>query len=491
MMNLAEYRGKPRCLADYLPWAALVAPGIILNKDGSFQRSAAFRGPDLDSATPAELIGATARLNSALRRLGSGWALFVEAARRQAGDYPDSNFPDPISALVDEERRAQFTGEGAHFESRYYLTLVWLPPADDAARAQNWLYENRNTDISTGADALASFVDRTNRLLALIQSFMPEAEWLGDSETLTYLHSCISTKVQRVRVPDTPAYLDALLPDQSLTGGLEPRLGDMHLRTLSVSGFPSATFPGILDDLNALSIPYRWMTRAICLDKSDATKILTRIRRQWFAKRKSVAAILKEVMTNEASTLIDNDAANKASDADDALQELGADMVSTVYLTVTVTVWDETAIVADSKLRLVEKIIQGRDFTCMTERTNALEAWMGSLPGQLYANVRAFPVSTLNLAHIMPLSAIWAGPMRNDHLDGPPLFIAKTQGSTPFRFSTHVGDVGHSLIIGPTGAGKSVLLALIALQFRRYKGAQVFAFDFGGSIRAAALAMGG
>jgi type IV secretion system protein TrbE len=491
MMNLAEYRGKPKRLADYLPWAALVAPGIILNKDGSFQRSAAFRGPDLDSATPAELIGATARLNSALRRLGSGWALFVEAARGQAGDYPDSNFPDPISALVDEERRAQFTGEGAHFESRYYLTLVWLPPADDAARAQNWLYENRNSDVSTGADALASFVDRTNRLLALIQSFMPEASWLNDSETLTYLHACISTKVQRVRAPETPAYLDALLPDQSLTGGLEPRLGDMHLRTLSVSGFPSATFPGILDDLNALSIPYRWMTRAICLDKADATKILTRIRRQWFAKRKSVAAILKEVMTNEASTLIDNDAANKASDADDALQELGADMVSTVYLTVTVTVWDESAIIADSKLRLVEKIIQGRDFTCMAERTNALEAWMGSLPGQLYGNVRAFPVSTLNLAHIMPLSAIWAGPMRNDHLGGPPLFIAKTQGSTPFRFSTHVGDVGHSLVIGPTGAGKSVLLALIALQFRRYKGAQVFAFDFGGSIRAAALAMGG
>jgi type IV secretion system protein TrbE len=166
-------------------------------------------------------------------------------------------------------------------------------------------------------------------------------------------------------------------------------------------------------------------------------------------------------------------------------------MVSTVYLTVTVTVWDESAIIADSKLRLVEKIIQGRDFTCMAERTNALEAWMGSLPGQLYANVRAFPVSTLNLAHIMPLSAIWAGPLRNDHLDGPPLFIAKTQGSTPFRFSTHVGDVGHSLVIGPTGAGKSVLLALIALQFRRYQGAQVFAFDFGGSIRAAALAMGG
>ena len=122
---------------------------------------------------------------------------------------------------------------------------------------------------------------------------------------------------------------------------------------------------------------------------------------------------------------------------------------------------------------------------------NAIEAWLGSLPGHVYANVRQPPVSTLNLAHMMPLSAVWAGPARDYHFDAPPLFLARTEGSTPFRFSLHVGDVGHTLIIGPTGAGKSVLLALMALQFRRYAGAQIFAFDFGGSIRAAALAMGG
>ncbi|TIV05719.1 MAG: conjugal transfer protein TrbE, partial [Mesorhizobium sp.] len=82
-------------------------------------------------------------------------------------------------------------------------------------------------------------------------------------------------------------------------------------------------------------------------------------------------------------------------------------------------------------------------------------------------------------------------PERDEHFGAPPLLYGKTEGSTPFRFSIHVGDVGHTLVVGPTGAGKSVLLALMALQFRRYEGAQVFAFDFGGSIRAAAIAMGG
>ena len=492
MLNLAEYRKKPKMLADFLPWAALIAPGVVLNKDGSFQRTARFRGPDLDSATPAELVGTTARLNNALRRLGSGWAIFVEARRYPANRYPESSFPDPVSTLVDAERRAQFEQAGAHFESGYYLTFVWLPPSEEASRAEAWLYEGRSRDSGIDArELLNGFVDRTDRVLQLIEGFVPESAWLSDCETLTYLHSTISTRRHRVRVPETPMHLDALLADEPLAGGLEPRLGNAHLRTLTIIGFPTATFPGILDELNRLAFPYRWSTRAICLDKTAATRLLTKIRRQWFAKRKSIMAILKEVMTNETSALLDSDAHNKALDADAALQELGSDAVSSAYVTAMITIWDEDAATADEKLRLAEKVIQGRDFTCIAETVNAVEAWLGSLPGHVYANVRQPPVSTLNLAHMMPLSAVWAGPERDEHLGAPPLFFARTEGSTPFRFSLHVGDVGHTLMVGPTGAGKSVLLALMALQFRRYPRSQVFAFDFGDSIRAAALAMGG
>ena len=491
MLSLREYRNKADRLADFLPWAALVAPGVVLNKDGSFQRTSRFRGPDLDSATPAELVATTARLNSALRRLGSGWSIFVEAVRRPALDYPVCAFPDPASALVERERAAQFAEEGAHFESRYFLTFLWMPPAEDAARAESWLYEGKAEKGVDPRELLEGFADRTDRLLRLFEGFFPEVQWLDDGETLSYLHSCISTRLHDVRVPETPMHLDALLADEPLTGGLEPRLGAAHLRTLTVIGFPSATFPGLLDELNALGFAYRWSTRAIMLDKSDATKLLSKIRRQWFAKRKSVAAILKEVMTNEASVLVDSDAANKAEDADAALQELGADHVGLALVTATVTVWDEEPALAAEKLRLVEKVIQGRDFTCVTEGMNAIEAWLGSLPGHVYGNVRQPPISTLNLAHMMPLSAVWAGLEHDAHFNAPPLFYAKTEGSTPFRFSLHVGDVGHSLVVGPTGAGKSVLLAMMALQFRRYAGSQIFAFDFGGSIRAAALACGG
>ncbi len=289
---------------------------------------------------------------------------------------------------------------------------------------------------------------------------MPEMRALNSAETLTYLHATISTRRHNVALPETPLYLDGLLADTPLTGGLEPKLGDLHLRTLSVIGFPNLSRPGILDALNHQDFAYRWVTRFIALDKTDATKALTKLRRQWFNKRKSITAMLREVMYNQPAQLLDSDADNKVVDADLALQALGGDHVAFGYLTTTITVSDDDRGRAEDKVRAVERIINGLGFTTIREGVNAVEAWLSSLPGHAYANVRQPLVHTLNLAHLMPLSSVWAGPARNIHLDGPPLLVAQTSGSTPFRLATHIGDVGHMLVVGPTGAGKSVLLAL-------------------------------
>jgi len=491
MLHLAEYRQRPALLADWLPWAGLVAPGVVLNKDGSFQRTARLRGPDLDSATQGELIATAARLNNALRRLGSGWALFVDAERRPAADYPHSDFPEPLSWLVDEERRAAFERAGSHYESGYHLTLVYLPPEDSRARAAKLLYENTPTSGVDWRERLTAFVAETDRVFDLLDGVMPEIAWLDDGETMTYLHATISARRYRVGVPEVPFHLDALLADMPLVGGLAPMLGSQHLRVVTVRGFPTSTWPGLLDDLNRLGFAYRWSTRFLCLDKAEAEQELTRLRRQWFAKRKNVVALLRETIFQQESPLVDTDAGNKAMDADVALQELGSDQVAFGYVTATVTVMDADAAAADEKLRRVERTIQGRGFVTIPETLNAVEAWLSSIPGHAYANVRQPSISTLNLAHLMPVSAVWAGPETNTHLDGPPLIVTRTDGDTPFRLVTHIGDVGHTLVVGPTGMGKSVLLATLAMQFRRYRGSRIFAFDMGRSMRATILGLGG
>lgn len=170
---------------------------------------------------------------------------------------------------------------------------------------------------------------------------------------------------------------------------MELRLGDQHLCVHTIIGFPTTTTSGLHDEMNRFAFPYRCSTRVILMDKTDAVRLFTKIRRQWFAKRKSIAAILKKVMTNEQSALVDTDASNKALDADMALHELGTDVAGMAYVTATATVWDADPRMADEKLRLVEKIIHGRDFTAMPETVYAVDTWLGSIPGHAYANLDA------------------------------------------------------------------------------------------------------
>jgi type IV secretion system protein VirB4 len=173
-------------------------------------------------------------------------------------------------------------------------------------------------------------------------------------------------------------YLDAVLADTPLAGGLEPRLGELHLRTLTILGFPNVSRPGILDALNHEDFGYRWVTRFIALDKTDATKALTKLRRQWFNKRKSITALLREVMYNQPAQLLDSDADNKMVDADLALQALGGDHVAFGHLTTTITVTDTDRARVEEKVRAVERIVNGLGFTCIREGMNAVQAWLGS-----------------------------------------------------------------------------------------------------------------
>jgi type IV secretion system protein VirB4 len=213
-------------------------------------------------------------------------------------------------------------------------------------------------------------------------------------------------------------------------------------------------------------------------------------------------ALIKEAVTKEPSLLEDPDATAKTSDADAALAILGGDYASIGYFTPTITLTGPDPDRLADRVREVESAINRAGFVCKVEDVNAVEAWLGSIPGQAYADLRRPLVSSLNLCDMMPMSAIWPGPSRNAHLTSectkrghagaqPPLMFARTAGTTPFRFDLHQGDVGHTMIVGPTGSGKSVLLNTIALQWLRYPEAQVFYFDKGASSRASTLLTGG
>jgi type IV secretion system protein VirB4 len=245
VFTLSEQKKNPDRLSDHLPWAMLVAPGIVFNKNGSFQTTFRFRGPDLDSATEAELVITTAQINNALKRLTGGWAIYADSHRRQDASYPNAEWPDPLTHLLDEERRLRFQGD-RYYDSTRYLTLLYLPPRDVTNRIAEWFYEG-GEDVSTSyGEQLAAFTKTRDDIAHLLAGTLKEIRILSDEETCTYLHACVSPRFHRVNAPAVPMYLDSLLVDTPMTGGFAPKLGDYHIQVLSMGGFPNTSTPGIL-----------------------------------------------------------------------------------------------------------------------------------------------------------------------------------------------------------------------------------------------------
>lgn len=498
LFSLTEHKKHPDRLSDHLPWAMLVAPGIVFNKNGSFQSTFCFRGPDLDSVTDAELVITTAQINNTLKRLTGGWAIYADSHRRRDASYPDTVWPDALTHLLDEERRIRFQGD-RYFDSARYLTLLYLPPSDVTNRVAQWFYEGGEETSSSCGDELAFFTKTRDDIVHLLSGVLKEIRVLSDDELCTYLHACISPRPHAVRAPAIPAYLDSALPDTPLTGGFAPRLGDHHVQVLSIGGFPNTTTPGILDVLNALDFEYRWVTRFIFLDKTDAEKQLRGFWQRWLSARQSFIALIREAVTGTGTAIQNTDALNRAADADAALQELSGDLVAYGYFTQSIVLLDRDLKSLKAKQSILEQAIQGRGFTTLDEieNRNCFDAFLGAIPGNCAHNVRHPLLNTLNLAHLFPLSAVWGGAPRETNLyDAPPLLHTITGGSTPFKLNLNFGDVGHTCIIGPTGAGKSVLLAAIATAFAKYRSpdgawAQVYFFDKERSSRITTLGVGG
>jgi type IV secretory pathway VirB4 component len=422
----------------------------------------------------------------------------VEAQRHVAQHYPCASWPNPAAWLVDVERRENFQRAGARFESSYYLTFVWSPPPTSTKRAEALFYEDpeKGRPNDHAFRYLAEFAKTVAELADIMAGVFAEVRELDDDETLTYLHSTISTNRHPVRCPGTPMYLDAVLPDMAFTPGDVPMLGDSYIPTCTISSFPPSAYPGILDDLNHLALEYRWVTRFIFMDKAEATSELEKYRKGWFQKQKGLGTLIKEQAMKQESAFVDGSALAKSADADSALNVLGDDSVAFGYFTATITVWDKSLEDARRKVQSIKQVIQGRGFAVRNETLNSRDAWLGSHPGNVYANVRRPILHTVNLAHLMPVSAVWAGDTESNHLRqiagvGTSHVSCSTTGDTPFRLNLGVQDVGHTLIIGPTGAGKSTLLSLLALQWLRYPHAKVVIFDKDRSARAATLAVGG
>jgi type IV secretion system protein VirB4 len=453
-----------------------------------------YRGPDLSVASNAEIASVADRLNGAFMRLGSGWTLFIEDARRDARQYPDAQFPSVAARIADMEARSLFESSGLVHDSQYYISLVWMPPADSVSALTNIFFETEGGEPRGTEYEEAYFKRVCTETADLIASAMRECVPLEGEDLLTYLHSTVSTQQHRVAMPDVAANLDAYLPDEAWTPGEISMLGEHCIAMFELRGLPPATPLAMLEELNHVGA-HRWVTRHISLDRDEAEQRLSNRQKLWFQNRKSMSKLAQETATKSESPLLNPIAEDRSKEAEAALRLLGSGQAGFGYFTSTLIFWDRDPEIARRKANEAKKIVQNAGIVALDATLNGLEAWLATIPGHLHANVRRVPISSQNLVRLMPSLSVWSGQPHSNHLAsvcgvGTPL-IRGVAGSTPFDFTPGVDDVLSMFVAGPPGSGKSTLAATIALFMTRYPGAKVILYDIGRSSRAVTMAVGG
>ncbi len=506
MVALKSFRHSGPSFADLVPYAGLVDNGVILLKDGSLMAGWYFAGPDSESSTDAERNEVSRQINAILSRLGSGWMIQVEAVRVPTADYPqqpDCHFPDLVTRAIDAERRAHFQKERGHFESRHALILTWRPPEPRRSGLTRYIYSDTASRSATHADkALDSFLSSIREVeqylanvVSIRRMMTRETSERGRfriaryDELFQFIRFCVTGENHPVRLPEIPMYLDWLVTAE-LQHGLTPLIENRFLGVVAIDGLPSESWPGILNALDLMPLTYRWSSRFVFLDAEEARARLERTRKKWQQK---VRPFFDQLFQTQSRSL-DQDAMLMVAETEDAIAEASSQLVAYGYYTPVIVLFDEDQRSLQEKCEAVRRLIQAEGFGARIETINATDAFLGSLPGVSYANIREPLINTRNLADLIPLNSVWSGspiaPCPYYPPASPPL-MQVASGSTPFRLNLHVDDVGHTLIFGPTGSGKSTLLSLIAAQFRRYAGAQVFAFDKGGSMLPLTLGLDG
>ena len=502
--RLAAGHAPREGLGDLLGWAFLIDEGIILMKDGAFLTGLRVRGRDLDSATAAEVNQAARVTNHVLSLLGEGYAFEVNLHRRETRDYPAlerNHYPTRPLWALEHERQGQYHSQGEHFTTDNVVLITYVPPKETAQKWERLVIEGAGERLDW-----RHILHRFKNTIAEVESLLATTffvERLDSRALLGECHRCLTGLGHSVAVPPIPndgsvmhSYLSYVLASGDMVTGFQPVASGRYVFAVSITSLGSETVAASSDWFNRLKENARWHMRFICLSRHEAGRRIRKLQTRWFHQRGGLRALFTPGdYQQHKGDFEDVDAAHMQRETSDALAEVSSGRARFGYFTNTILLHDTNRDRGAGRALAIMQAIRDQGFACSLETINATDAFLGSLPGHGSYNLRRPLLSSQNACHLFPTTTPWPGETFNPSglfpKDSPPLVYARTGGSTPFRVSLHQGDVGHTLVVGATGAGKSVLVGMLAMSWLRYAGSRVFIFDVGRSHLIPTLAAGG
>lgn len=506
----------PRVLRDYREAGALnsliaiwgfLRDGIFLTKGGHIGLVYELKGPDPEGWTHGQRRVTVHHLEAALRLLDERWRLYQYVVKRSVDPFTAPACARPVAREALRRRADQLNASRREmFDVGQYVVLLYETATSvqtaglPTSAGLSGLVRRLRTTLSTtrSCELLESALDRSIATLehkasaVEIQLADCHLRRLRNEEAFSFFRRLVNYDdaggIVPAAAPET--HLDYFLADSAVECHRDHLMvGGQIVKVLSMKEPPSQTSAHLLEAL--VSLPARFVA---CLEwqRCPSDRIRRDIqsrRRHFFNKRVSLVNYVSSE-TRPEEMLVDDSAGAMVRQLGDALTEIEVNGHFFGMCSLTLALHGEESRGILTATAEAMKVLAAHDGRMFEETYNLLNAWLSIVPGNGAFNVRRLALLETNAADLSFLFTQDTGSRRSPHLRGEALAVFETPSRQPYYYNLHVDDVGHTLVLGATGSGKSFLLNFLITHLQQYDPITVV-LDLGHSYRKLATLLAG
>lgn len=529
MVSLEDLFTKPRktvaSFGELLPWFGMLSEGVVICHDGSLLVGYTFEGSDIEGVNDDDINRRINLMQTAMRQLTDRITLYSIQERRTETSYPASPYVNPVAQRIDDEWAAMcMQYPNAMLTHSIYLAYSFptksealfeqvrneLEQTDSALKAFGAVLRQRLSEKSAIGSVRGQLAEMLEDFENIVSAFanivvnslnfkrLQGADLLGD----LYSRANLASEKGPVRLPDRPVYLNTTVPADDMV-----RQGDMlefkgparsmFCAALSTTGMPPEAYSTHIDQLLGAPCEYVLIQSFRFVDRHMAQTAIQEAELFYRTEVKSAAVRMFERITGIESEKINTGNLALAQDAQEALVEVTAGDVAFGYYNMTILALGRSPREVNRAVDVVASSLRAGGYTITRERQGLMSAFLGSLPGNSRTLLRKYLASSSNVADLCPIRTISRGqpthPLFSRMLNRevPAHIRFMTPYGVPYDFNLHAEDVGHTVVIGGTGSGKSTIMSLLLAQFQKFFPCQSFIFDKDRSMALMSVLLGG
>jgi type IV secretion system protein VirB4 len=502
---LRDYR-EAGSLNGLLALWGFVDDGTFLTKAGHVGVVYRLQGVDYEARSHTQRRTLVHQFEAALRLLDEHCRLYQYLIKSTIEPIVAAPCGQPVAHEAIQRRTAYLNGRRQDlYDLALYLVLLYEAPTvartstqlrhlwrapGQAVRA--WLSAGHTVALlETELDrAIATLHHKAEAFEVQLSDARPRR--LANDEAFRFFRQLVnydpSTIAAATLTHDT--HLDYFVADSAVECHRDHlTVGHQLVNVLSMKEPPSQTFAHLLGDLHTIPGELIACLEWQRLPNDRMRRDLQTRRRHFFNKRVSMVNYVSPE-TRPEEMLVDDSASATVRQLGDALTELEVNghFFGTCSLTLVLHGHDHRAL--QHQMAEARKALAVHDGSVFEETYNLLNAWLSIVPGNSRNNLRRLALLETNAADLSFLFTLDPGERVSAHLGREAVAIFETPHHTPYAFNLHVQDVGHTLVLGATGSGKSFLLNFLVTHAQKYEPITVI-LDLGHSYRKLATLLQG